>query len=113
MNFLPAISSKAKKKVFAEIRGWQLPRVTNVKIEFLSKRINPVLRGWQNYYGKFYPSKMYLVYFHVNWMMVKWARKRYKRFGGSYPDAMNWLGKIAKSNPDLFVHWRKVPPPWG
>lgn len=113
MNFLPAISSKAKKKVFAEIRGWQLPRVTNVKIEFLSKRINPVLRGWQNYYGKFYPSKMYLVYFHVNWMLVKWARKRYKRFGGSYPDAMNWLGKIAKSNPDLFVHWRKVPPPWG
>ena len=106
MNFTPAISLKAKKKILSTIREWRLPKRTNTDLSSLKDRLNPVIRGWINYYGKFNKSKLYHILFHVNWMLVKWASRRYKKFKRSYKKAFRWFKRIAQSNPNLFVHWQ-------
>jgi RNA-directed DNA polymerase len=54
-SFRPAISKDAAQKVREEIRCWKLHRRTAESIEDLARMINPKLRGWFNYYGRFMP----------------------------------------------------------
>ncbi len=46
-------------------------------LEEVAKEINPVVRGWINYYGKFYTSKLKTFMREVNLRIVKWARSKY------------------------------------
>ena len=62
---------------------------------------NPVVRGWLNYYGRFYRSRCVQVLRHVNEALGKWRFRRRERA------AMHWLGRIARRDPDLFVLWRQ------
>jgi hypothetical protein len=59
INFSPAISDKAVKAIGAEIRGWDLPERSDKQIEDLSRMFNPVIRGWLQYYGRYYRSALY------------------------------------------------------
>lgn len=52
-SFLPAISNKAKKSILDKMRTWQLHRRGGSDLKSLANYINPVLRGWINYYGAF------------------------------------------------------------
>ncbi|MDL2282067.1 group II intron reverse transcriptase/maturase [Parabacteroides sp. OttesenSCG-928-G06] len=107
-GFLPAVSSKAKKKMNEEIRSWQLHRHAGSTMRQVAWRINPIVRGWITYYGKYYGSslKSYLV--HLNHRLAGWVCSKYKRFRGRRWAAYYWLGKIAAKNPGLFFHWQ-----WG
>jgi len=106
VSFLPAMSSKAAKAVRATIRSWKLARGWNTKtLEEVAKFVNPYLRGWMNYYGRFYGSECVDVLFHINLVLAKWAKRRYKRFKGSWQRACEWLARIAKRDGSLFVHW--------
>jgi hypothetical protein len=40
------------------------------------------------------------------WRLIKWAVKRYGRFGNSMHKAGRWLRNLANSYPGLFVHWQ-------
>lgn len=57
-NFLPAISKKAMKDINAKTRSTKLRKRTDLSLKEIAKKINPILRGLYNYYGKFYPSAM-------------------------------------------------------
>ncbi|QNB48259.1 hypothetical protein BR63_02150 [Thermanaerosceptrum fracticalcis] len=41
--------------------------------------VRSILRGWGNYYGRFYTSEMYSVLRHMNRALVRWARRKYKK----------------------------------
>ena len=69
---------------------------------------NPVLRGWVNYYGRFYKSEMYSVMRHMNRALIRWARRKYKKLSRHQRRAEYWLGKIAKRDPDYLSTGR-----WG
>ena len=56
LNFLPAISGKAAKAIRQTVRDWNLKRKTPISLEEIARRINPVVRGWMVYYGRFYRS---------------------------------------------------------
>jgi hypothetical protein len=58
-SFLPAISKQALKRISAEVRSWRLHLRTHLTEADLARRINPVVRGWMNYYGAFYRSALY------------------------------------------------------
>src|SRR5450631_4157223 len=45
----------------------------------LARRINPVVRGWINYYGAFYPSALYPLLARINAYLLRWLRKKHKR----------------------------------
>ena len=53
VSFLPAISPKAAKRIRATCRAWRrLP--TSQRVVDVVRIINPVVRGWVNYYGRYY-----------------------------------------------------------
>ena len=79
INFTPAVSNKAKKAMQQTIHDWRMHLKPDKSLEDLSHMFNPVLRGWINYYGRFYKSEMYTVLKHMNRALVRWARRKYKQ----------------------------------
>jgi len=107
VSFLPAISSKAAKAIRATIRGWRMAATRNNRsLEDLAKLADPAVRGWMNYYGRFYRSATVQVLRHFNRSLVAWVCRKYKRFRNRERAAEHWLGKIAKRDPNLFALWR-------
>lgn len=105
-GFNPAISNKAAKAIRQKIRRWSIQRWTTKDIFEISKMFKAVIRGWVNYYGKYYKSKLYSVLRHVDQMLMKWALKKYRKLKGSRRKAYALLTSIARNNPNLFPHWR-------
>jgi len=107
ISFLPAISSKAAKAIRQTIRNWRMASTrNNQQLEDLARFSNPVVRGWMNYYGRFYRSKCVQVLRHFNEALAQWARRKYKRFVRRERASSHWLGCIAQREPNLFVLWQ-------
>ena len=107
VSFLPAISTKAAKAIRNTIRDWRMASTrNNQRLEDLARLINPVVRGWMNYYGRFYRSKCVQVLRHLNEALAAWARRKYKRLRRRERASMHWLGRIARRDPKLFVLWQ-------
>ena len=106
MNFSPAISNKATKEIRRVMRGWHIHRCSGETLEELSRFCNPILRGWINYYGRYYRSALYRVFNTLNRSLMRWAMRKYKRFKFHKCRATNWLRSIAKRQPDTFAHWQ-------
>jgi len=108
VNFSPAVSNRSKKKMRQELRKWRIHLRSDKSLTDISRMINPMLRGWINYYGKFYKSELYCVFIHLNRILVRWAERKYKRLKGHSRKAGYWMGNIARREPSLFCHWQ-----WG
>jgi RNA-directed DNA polymerase len=107
VSFLPAMSAKAAKRVRKTIRDWRMASTrNNQRLEDLARVVNPVVRGWLNYYGRFYRSKCVQVLRHLNEALAAWARRKYRRFHRRERASMHWLGGIARRDPKLFVLWQ-------
>ena len=52
VGFIPAVSKDALKKMGATVRAWRLHPRTGLAEHELARRINPVVRGWMQYYGR-------------------------------------------------------------
>jgi group II intron reverse transcriptase/maturase len=58
LSYQPAISTKAATKIRQTVRSWRIASTrNNQKLEDLAKLIDPSVRGWLNYYGRFYRSE--------------------------------------------------------
>ena len=80
VSFLPAISDKAAKAIRETIRGWRLAATrNNQSLEEIAGLVNPSIRGWANYYGRFYRSALTPVLRHLERALVKWAQRKYKQ----------------------------------
>jgi len=108
VSFLPAISAKAAKSIRQTIRGWRMASTrNNQRLEDLARAFNPTMRGWADYYGRFYRSKCLQVLRHFNVALAKWVQRKYKnRFRNRERASMHWLGRIARREPKLFVPWQ-------
>jgi RNA-directed DNA polymerase len=94
------------------MRKWRLHLRSHKTLHDLAKEINPILRGWINYYGKYYKSQLGFTFNRLNRTLVRWVMRKYKRFScDRQRKATYWLGKIAKQNPDLFAHWAVIVKP--
>lgn len=107
-GFLPAASRDAIIRMLGTIKSWQLQRRTPATIEELSERYNPVLHGWWNYYGSFYPSALTRIFFQVDRKLARWARRKHKRMAGHMRQSAQWLARIARQRPSLFVRWQTL-----
>jgi hypothetical protein len=79
-SFNPAVSPSALKSMRAKIRELGIRRRTEVSLEEIAFRINPLLRGWINYYGRYAPSALAPLLRYVNQTLQAWARRKFKRF---------------------------------
>jgi len=107
-GFLPAISAQAAKGIRATIRSWRLPSTRHHRpLEELAHAINPAVRGWMNYYGRFYRSQCVLVLRHLNKVLAAWVRRKYPhRLHRRERASIHWLGRLARREPNLFAHWQ-------
>jgi RNA-directed DNA polymerase len=106
VSFLPAISGKAAKRIRATMRGWKLAATrNNQSLEDLARLIDPSVRGWMNYYGRFYRSKCVDVLRHLNRLLVRWACRKFRRFRRRERAAGYWLGRVARRDPKLLALW--------
>lgn len=105
VGFTPAVSQSAIKAMSSSIRGWKLRLWSFASLEEVAKQINPVIRGWLNYYGKFYRSALYPILRQIQNAMVRWAMRKYKKLKAHWRRATHWLGRIARRDPRLFVSW--------
>lgn len=106
VNFSPAISNDAKKALRQEIKSWHIQLKNEHALDDLSRMFNPVLRGWANYYCRFYKTAMYSIWQHMNRYLVRWVMRKYKRFAWHQRQAREWLNRVARANIGLFVHWQ-------
>lgn len=109
VSFSPAVSNTAAKSMRQEIRKWRLHRRSNWTLQQLAQAINPIVRGWINYYGRFYRSTLATaVLQQINEYLIRWAMWRYKPMRRSPRKAARFLARIARSDPNLFAHWKLV-----
>ena len=103
-SFLPAISKQALKRISAEVRSWRLHHRTHLSEADLARRINPVVRGWMNYYGAFYKSALYPLLERINAYLMRWIRKKYQRLRGRKKAQDAWTQAVTR-RPRYFAHW--------
>jgi hypothetical protein len=80
--FLPAVSKDALKKMSGEVRRWRINLRTISDIAELAEWMNPVIRGWMNYYGRFYRTELYSLLRRINTYLVRWARRKFPAAAG-------------------------------
>jgi RNA-directed DNA polymerase len=102
--FLPAVSKDALKKMSATIRAWRLHLRTTTDLAELAAWMNPVVRGWMAYYGKFYRTELDALLRRINTYLVRWARRKFKRLR-SFKKAKRWWTGLLQRQPALFTHW--------
>jgi RNA-directed DNA polymerase len=106
VNFTPAVSGAARKRIGQEIRSWHIARRSDKSLTDLARMFNPIVQGWLNYYGRYYKSMLLLVLRRLNERLARWAMRKYKRLRGHLTRALKWLAGVARRAPGLFVHWR-------
>ena len=112
--FLPAVSKEALKKISAEVRSWRLHLRIAHTFADLARRINPIVRGWMQYYGAFHRSALYPLMGRINSYLVRWIRRKYRRHRAKKKALQCWQG-IVDRYPRLFTHWawvHSVPRVW-
>jgi len=105
VNFSPAVSNAATKAIREEIRRWQLRCRIDKWIDDLARMFNPVIRGWINYYGRYYKSALYPTFRYLDQCLANWAMAKYKRLRRHRQRAGHWVSKTASRDPRLFAHW--------
>jgi len=108
VNFSPAVCNEAAREMRQEMRSWRIHMRSEWEINDLARMWNPVLRGWIQYYGRFYKSALYPVLRHFNRWLVQWAMRKYKRFRRHQRLAEHWLGDVARREPRMFAHWQEL-----
>ena len=108
VSFNPAMSTKARKAKGKQIRDWHLRRRSRTDLSGLAEDINPQVRGWINYYGRFYRSELYFLAKRIDGHLVRWAMYKFKRLRGRPDRARAWLDGVRQREPRLFAHWHLI-----
>lgn len=105
-GFNPAVSSSAMKAMRQTIRDLNLRRQTQLTLQDIAQKLNPLLRGWIAYYGRYAPSALYPVLRYVNQTLVAWVMRKFKGFRSHKVQASQLLQRLVKEQVNLFVHWQ-------
>jgi RNA-directed DNA polymerase len=106
INFSPAVSNQAAKTIRDTFRRWNLPNRSDKAIEDLSRMFNPIIRGWLQYYGRYYRSALYPTMRELDRDLVLWAKRKYKKLRRHHRRAAHWIARISRRAPALFAHWQ-------
>jgi RNA-directed DNA polymerase len=105
-GFNPAVSPSALQAMRQTIRDLNLRRQTQLSLQDIARQLNPLLRGWIAYYGRYALSALHPLLRYVNQTLVAWARRKFKRFQRHTTPASQLFVRLARARVDLFVHWK-------
>jgi len=106
MGFTAAVSKSAQQSMREKTRSHKFYKRTYMSLNDIADIINPMIRGWIEYYGRYQASALYPVFRHFNKTLVTWAMNKYRNFKGHKSCAANFLESISKREPGLFAHWK-------
>jgi len=104
-NFTPAASKAARQHLRDNIREIRRNH-KNASLESLAILMNPVIRGWMNYFFKFSAGEARNALNYINLTLIQWVRCKYKSTGRGHLKSHKLLSRICKEQPDLFYHWQ-------
>jgi len=102
--FLPAVGKDALKRMSEEVHSWRIHLRSGTELEDIASWVNPVVRGWMAYYGRFYRTALNGLLQRINSYLVRWAKRKYKRLR-SYKKVRKWREGLTARQPRLFAHW--------
>ena len=100
VRFWPSASSKAKKRLREKVKAIINAQHQLLSIEDLALKVNPTIRGWMNYFARYYNTSSVIFYIEkrlTNWLMRK------RRFNTRR--AVRWLKRCRSNCSSLYAHW--------
>jgi RNA-directed DNA polymerase len=104
-GFLPAVSKDALKRMSEEVRSWRIHLHDAKELQDIAAWVNPRVRGWIAYYGRFFRSALEPLLRRINSYLVRWARRKYKRLR-AFRKLKKWWDGLTARQPRMFAHWR-------
>ena len=98
VNFSPGVSREALKTMRQAVRGWHLQLMCDKELSDLSNMFGPVLRGWANYYGRFYPTALKPLWRQVNAYLVRWMQQSTSGWRAGSPGRHGRLAELRKAS---------------
>jgi RNA-directed DNA polymerase len=107
-RFLPAIGRSRLKELRYKLKKQPVLRAMFASIDDLARALNPIIRGWFNYYGRFYPARLKSLNCYINERLMIWLKEKYRRSkkGGTKGRSYRFLRRIYEARPTLFYHWK-------
>ena len=104
LGYFPVISKESRQRIILVLRKANLHRASESTIEEIAKALNPKLRGWINYYGKFGKHALNRVMRKLDDRLGWYIMNKYKI--NSVRVAFDMLRNIRSDKPKLFAHWK-------
>jgi RNA-directed DNA polymerase len=101
------MSTTARKAKGERLRALRIHRRVNLTLDDLARWLNPIVRGWMTYYGRFYRSEMAPLLQRVNTYLRRWAGRKYRRLRSHHRFRRWWSGLIDRQ-PGLFAQWKWI-----
>ena len=102
--FAPAISSKAQTSIREALRAVLVPNWTTQTLGGFAEMLNPKIRGWVNYYGKFYRNKTLDIFYYTNELIRRWIKEKYRKLNKTIVYVK--YAAMQAEQPELFYHWK-------
>jgi RNA-directed DNA polymerase len=106
-GFHPAASKTSLNAMREKIRELNLQRHGQISINDVAKALNPVLNGFIQYYGKYGATEMLKLYYYVDELLIRWARRKFQKRHLQRTAAAALIKSIRASQPRLFAHWAR------
>lgn len=104
-GFTPAVGKEAGKSFRRKIRE-TITNANTTSITALAEKLDPIIRGWMNYFMKYNPSEAFRQGInYVNLTLARWLRRTHKKVRNGIHKAQVMLKRIAKEKSSLFYHW--------
>ncbi|HYT87835.1 MAG TPA: group II intron maturase-specific domain-containing protein [Gemmataceae bacterium] len=94
-------------KMNATVRSWKLHYKTTLTLDDLARWINAIVRGWMQYHGAFYRSKLHPLLERINSYLMRFLRRKLKRLRSKKKALQYWKRTVARRR-GLFAHWAWV-----
>lgn len=104
-SFTPAVSKDASKAFRAKIKEYRLGKGIGSLAE-LADRINPIIRGWMNYFMAYGRREAKKSLDYINLSLIRFIQRYYKKRGRCKSKAWKFLSIVCLQKPDLFYHWK-------
>ena len=101
-----AMSIQSRSRILDTIRKMDIQRTSCNRIVYIAQQLNPYIRGWVHYYGRFRGYELDKVFYVLRTRLMRWAKDRYKRYRNNIRKAYAWLDRVRKQYPNLFYHWQ-------
>ena len=102
LSFTPEVSKDNQSQIRSSIREVVNWRNTTQELADIATILNPKLRGWINYFGRYGKRKIRLTMLYLDSKLLNWLKRRHKC---GHQHACDILAKQVANNPRLFYHW--------